>query len=113
MIKGNVPRKCQYCGQYFLLTKVYNARYCNNIAPGETKTCRKIGAHRKQSNSDGKTPAQVEYDKVYNRLKTRKSRGKISADEWNAAVAKALEWKDKAERGDITDVELKRIMGEF
>ena len=114
LIQGNAPRKCHNCGWYFLLTEGYNTCYCNNIAPGETeKTCRKIGPHRKQSNPKGKTPAQTEYKIVYDRLKMRKHRGKISTDEWNSAVAKALEWKDKAERGEINDSELKEILGGF
>lgn len=110
LMSGNAPRRCHNCGTYFLLTEGYNTRYCNNIAPGETeRTCRKVGAHRKASRNEGKTPVQVEYDKVYNRLKTRKRRGKISVDEWNAAVAKAQDLKDQAGRGEISEFELKRL----
>ncbi len=110
LIAGNIPRRCHNCGRYFLLNKGYDTCYCNNIAPGETeKTCRKVGAHKKEARKEGKTPARLEYDKVYNKLKTRRARGKLSVDEWNAAVATALEYKDKAEAGKITDLELKDI----
>jgi len=110
LIAGNMPRRCHNCGRYFLLNKGYDTCYCNNIAPGETgKTCRKVGAHKKEARKEGKTPAHLEYDKVYNRLKTRRARGKLSVDEWNAAVALALEYKDKAEAGKISDYELKEI----
>ncbi|MDT3698098.1 MAG: DUF6076 domain-containing protein [Thermincola sp.] len=110
LIAGNMPRRCHNCGRYFLLNKRYDTCYCNNIAPGETgKTCRKVGAHKKEARKEGKTPAHLEYDKVYNRLKTRRARGKLSVDEWNAAVALALEYKDKAEAGKISDYELKEI----
>jgi hypothetical protein len=96
------------------LNSGYNTCYCNNIAPGETiKTCRKIGAHRKAQYFSSATPAQLEYRRVYNRLKTRKSRGKLDADEWNAAVARALVLKDRAERGDIDDAELKQLYEQF
>ena len=44
---------------------------------------------------------------VSNRLKMQKNRGKISVDEWNAAVAQALEVKDRAERGELSDGEMK------
>jgi hypothetical protein len=47
--------------------------------------------------------------KVYNRLKTRRARGKLSTDEWNAAVALAIEYKDKAEAGEISGFVLKEI----
>ena len=114
LIQGNAPRKCHNCGQYFLLTTGHDTCYCNNIAPGETdKTCRKIGAHRKQASTSGKTPAQLEYNKVYNRLTTRKSRGKISINDRNNAVAEAQKLKDKAERGKITDAESKEIFKKF
>ena len=109
MAIGNVPRRCPNCGKYFLLTAGYNTCYCNNIAPGETeRTCRKVGAHRKESKGKAnRTPAQREYDRAYNRLKQRKNRGKISMDEWNTAVARAQEWLEKSGRGELSDEELK------
>jgi len=112
---GNAPRCCHNCGKYFLLTAGYNTCYCNNIAPGETtRTCRKVGAHNKEAQGKAnRTPAQVEYYRAYNRLKTRKLRGKISVDEWNTAVAKAQDILDKAERGQLTDEELKRLLTEL
>ena len=87
-----------------------NTCYCNNIAPGESeRTCRKVGAHRKEAKERaGATPAQKEYAKAYNRLKMRKQRRKISADEWNASVAKAQDLKAQAERGELSDEDLRR-----
>ncbi|MBC5736340.1 DUF6076 domain-containing protein [Lawsonibacter faecis] len=107
---GNAPRRCHNCGRYFLLTEGYNTCYCNNIAPGETeRTCRKVGAHRKEAKERASaTPAQKEYTKVYNRLKMRKQRGKISVDEWNEAVGKAQDLKEQSERGELSDEELRR-----
>lgn len=110
LMNCNVPRRCHNCGRYFLLLNGYNTCYCLNIAPDENKhTCRDVGAHKKEARREGKTPARIEYDKVYTRLKTRRARGKLSSDEWNAAVALALEYKDKAEAGEISDFELKEI----
>lgn len=110
MIQNNVPRRCHNCGRYFLLTAGYNTCYCNNIAPGETKrTCRKVGAHRKEAQGKAnETPAQKDYRRTYNRLKQRKTRGKISIDEWNSSVAKAQDLLEQSERGELTDKELKR-----
>ena len=115
LAKGNAPRRCHNCGRYFLLTAGYNTCYCNDIAPGETKrTCRKVGAHRKEARGrENRTPAQKEYDRAYNRLKVRKQRGKISKDEWNAAVAKAQELVARSERGELTDEELSRQLREL
>ncbi len=115
LASGNAPRRCHNCGRYFLLTSGYNICYCNNIAPGETaRTCRKVGAHRKETQGKvNHTPAQKEYGKAYNRLKARKQRGKISEDEWNAAVAKAQELVARSERGKLSDEKLKQLLAEL
>jgi len=106
---GNAPRRCHNCERFFLLTAGYNTCYCNDIAPGETeRTCRKVGAHKKAATKT-KTPAQVEYQRVYNRLKQQRHRGKISTDEWNAAVAQAQELKARTERGELSDEEMKAM----
>ena len=110
LMSGNAPRRCHNCGNYFLSSGGYDVVYCNRIAPGETeKTCRKVGAHRKASQKAQASPTKKMYNKVYNRLKQRHLRGKISRDEWNSAVAKALEYKEQAERGELTDQQLKEI----
>ena len=112
---GNAPRRCHNCGKYFLLTAGYNTCYCNNIAPGEKeRTCRKVGAHRKEAQGKAnRTPAQVEYDRTYNRLKQRKNRRKISVDEWNTAVAEAQDLLERSGRGEISDEELKRELNKL
>ena len=50
---------------------------------------------------------------MYNRLKARKQRGKISEDEWNTAVARAQELVAQSERGELSDEELKRLLEEL
>ena len=112
---GNAPRRFHNCGKHFLLTAGYNTCYCGNIAPGETeRTCRKVGAHRKEAQGKAnRSPARVEYDRTYNRLKQRKVRGKISADEWNAAVAQAMQVLEQAERGELTDDEMRERFRKF
>ena len=112
---GNAPRRCHNCGKYFLLTKGYNTCYCGNLAPGETdRTCRKVGAHRKEARGKaGRSPARVEYDRAYNRQKQQKNRKKISVDEWNAAVAEAMAVLEQAERGELSDDEMRARFREF
>ena len=112
---GNAPRRCHNCGKYFLLTAGYNTCYCNNIAPGETnRTCRKVGAHRKEAQGKAnRTPAQVVYDRTYNRLKQRKNRKKITVDEWNAAVAKAQELMEQSGCRKLSNEELEKLLDEL
>ena len=92
-----------------MLDSGYNAIYCNNIAPGETdRTCRKVGAHRKEAQGkENRSPARVEYDRTYNRLKQKKNRKKISIDEWNVAVAEAMRILEQSESGELTDDEMR------
>lgn len=116
LMHGHCPRRCHNCGTYFLLLSGHNTFYCANLAPkqkkpGETKTCRELGAHMKEAEKkDKRTPAQQEYDRVYNRLKTRKNRGKISLDEWNDQVAMAISYMKQNQKGELSDFEYKKIM---
>ena len=114
LMTGNAPRRCHNCGRYFLLTAGYNTCYCNHVAPGETeRTCRKVGAPRKANHPTGLSPAGMEYRKVYNLLKARKQRRKISTDEWNTALAQAQEVLDMAERGELSDEEMRERFRAF
>ena len=114
LMVGNAPRRCHNCGRYFLLTAGYNTCYCNHVAPGETeRTCRKVGAHRKANHPTGLSPAGMEYRKVYNRLKARKQRGKISRDEWNATLSQVQKVLDLAKQGKLTDEEMRKRFSAF
>jgi len=105
---GHVPRRCDNCGKWFLLNSGYDIRYCTRIAPGEqSRTCRQVGAHRKEKARNGTEFVRREYRRVYNRLKQRKNRGVITVDEWNSQVAQAQELRDMAARGELNDAELK------
>ncbi|MFI3114858.1 MAG: DUF6076 domain-containing protein, partial [Clostridia bacterium] len=102
---GNIPRLCQNCKKYFLAIGGYDTIYCTRIAPNETeKTCRTVGAHKKERIKNGSTFIQQEYMKVYNRLKSRKQRGSISVDEWNNLVVKIQDLKEQIQKGEISDV---------
>ena len=50
----------------------------------------------------------MEYRKVYNRLKARKQREKISKDEWNTFAPQAQKVLDMAERGELSDQEMRK-----
>lgn len=116
LMHGHSPRKCHNCGTYFLLLSGHNTCYCTNLAPGKKltdkkHTCRDVGAHVKEAHEkQNRTPAQQEYDKVYNRLKTRKNRRKISLNEWNEQVAVALSYMEENESGRLSDAEYREIM---
>ena len=111
---GHIPRRCDNCGRYFLLSNGYDIRYCTNLAPGETsRTCRQVGAHRKEKEKIGSDFVRREYAKIYNRLKQRKNRSTISVNEWNRLIAQAQEIKEQALRGEMDEAGLKKWFGEF
>ena len=58
---------------------------------------------------DSKHPEREEYAKAYGRLKMRKSRKKIDVDTFNRLVNEALNIKDRAERGELSDEEMRRL----
>ena len=106
MAVGNVPRLCHNCDRWFLLTGAYDTVYCQRVAPGEEiRTCRQVGAHRKEKEKNGKEFAYREYTKVYNRLKTWKYRGKLNAEEWNHKVAYIQDVKAAFLAGGMSDAE--------
>ena len=100
---GNAPRRCHNCGRYFLLTRGYDACYCNNIAPGETKrTCRKVGAHAKERRKrEGASPVEQEYNRAYGRVKMQHSRRKKDTAEYNREVARAQDIRDAYACGEL------------
>jgi hypothetical protein len=112
MAAGHISRRCDNCGRYFLLSSGYDIRYCMSIAPGETsRTCRQVGAHRKEKEKIGSDFVRREYAKYYNRLKQRKNRGRLSVDEWNRLIGLAQNIRDAALRGEMDVEELGRRLG--
>ena len=108
MAVGNIPRVCHNCKKWFLAIGAYDAVYCQRAAPGETnRTCRQVGAHRKEKEKNGSELGYIEYDKVYNRLKSRKRRGTITIEQWNQQVAYIQELKEAFLRGEIDDADYK------
>lgn len=104
MAAGNLPRRCHNCGHYFLAVGAYDTVYCTRIAPCETtKTCRKVGAHRKEKEKNANEFIYREYARASNRLKGRKQRGSITVDKWNQQMAIAQELRAKALAGEISD----------
>ena len=114
MVAGNLPRRCHNCGHFFLTVGGHNVIYCNDTAPGEKeKTCRTVGAHRKEQQKNQTEFVQKEYSRTYNSLKARKRRGAISTATWNTQVAQIQDLKDAVLKGEIDDGEYKRRLEEF
>ena len=107
LMRGNAPRRCHNCGRCFLLTRGYDTRYCNNIAPNETeRTCRQVGAHRVAAKLwAGDTPLSREYATTINRIKAQRRTRKISRKDFVGFEKEAKALVEQAERGELTDEE--------
>ena len=102
---GNLPRRCKNCGHWFVAVGGYNIQYCDRPIPSQGgKSCRSVGAHETAKRKLKEASAK-EYARTYNRLKARKQRGAISADEWNQTVAVAEELRAAFQKGELSESE--------
>ncbi len=86
----------------------YDTRYCENPAPEEPdKTCRQVGAHRKETRLNGTVEIREEYTRVTNRLKGQKFRKTLSTDDWNALMRQVQDLREEALTGKLTVAELR------
>lgn len=84
----------------------YDTRYCDRVVPGTGgKNCRKMGAHEREREKQKTETAAREYNRIYNRLKARKRRGRITADEWNRQAAQVQELRDAFADMRMTETE--------
>jgi len=92
--KGNVPRQCRLCGQWFLHKQGDRAMYCERVAPGEeSKTCREAGARavfEKKIQED----AWKLYKRAYKKSYARVMKGNMNREDFNAWVKLAAGWRD-------------------
>lgn len=106
---GHIPRRCEHCGRFFLLDSGYDIRYCEKEAPDAPgKTCRQVGAHKREREQIGSNDVRRAYTTAYNRLKMRKVRGTLTVDEWNRQVTELQDLRDAGYRGEIKLAELEK-----
>lgn len=72
-----------------------------------------MGAHEREKEKQKTETASQEYSRIYNRLKARKRRGRITTDEWNRQVVEAQELKDAFLAKQITQQEYVRKLDEL
>ncbi len=116
---GHAPSQCQGCGRYFLTTNGHIPKYCDGVAPQDSRyTCRQYGAMMHQKEQNKQHP-------VYRLFNTRTGtirhhqRGKISDDLRREALYLAESYRDKAlmdndyaADGYARDMELEHIYAE-
>lgn len=80
---GHVIRRCEFCKRYFLLTKGYHTKYCDQPNPMDPKhTCAQLGYRKTGMKEAAKDdPMKQSLFRCYQRLTKDVSRGNLTAQQ--------------------------------
>ena len=93
----HAPSLCQNCGRYFLTTSGRQPKYCDGIAPQDSRlTCRQYGAMQHQKEQNKQHPVYRIFSTRTNTIRKHHQRGRISDELRQAALKLAEEYRDKA-----------------
>ncbi len=95
ILRGNAPRQCRLCGNWFLHEQGDRAIYCERVAPGEeSKTCREAGARAVFEKKLQEEDAWKLYKRAYKKYYARVMKGNMSREDFNAWVEFAAGRRD-------------------
>ena len=117
---GHAPSQCQGCGKYFLTTNGHIPKYCDGVAPQDSRyTCRQYGAMMHQKEQNKQHPVYRLFNTRTDTIRKHHQRGKISDDLRREALYLAESYRDKAlmdndyaADGYARDMELEHIYAE-
>ena len=94
---GHGPSWCRNCHRYFLTTTAHVPKYCDGIAPQDSRmTCRQYGAMMRQKEQNKQHPIYRLFSTRTNTIRKHHQRGKISDDLRREALYVAECYRDKA-----------------
>lgn len=97
ILRGNAPRKCRLCGNWFLHEHGERAMYCGRVAPGETKqTCREVGARAVFEKKIQDEDAWKLYKRAYKKYYARVMNRKMEREDFDAWAKRAAQRRDLA-----------------
>ncbi len=95
ILRGNAPRKCRLCGNWFLHERGERSIYCERVAPGEMKqTCREVGARAVFEKKIQDEDAWKLYKRAYKKYYARVMKGHMDRDEFKAWAGDAAAERD-------------------
>lgn len=102
-LEGNyLPKKCENCERYFLLTGGKYSDYCEKNSPqDENKSCREVGAQAKYQNKCKTDPIWQVYNRAYKTHYARCKKKKMSEFEFGEWTVWASAFRDKMVRGEM------------
>ena len=111
----HAPSRCQNCGRYFLTTSGHQPKYCDGIAPQDSRlTCRQYGAMQHQKEQNKQHPVYRIFSTRTNTIRKHHQRGKISDEMRQAALKLAEEYRDNdyASHSYAQDMEQEHLYAE-
>ncbi len=109
--RGYIPKRCDNCGRYFLLTGGKYSNYCDRpLKNDKEKTCRDVGSRRKYDDKCKNDPVWLAYNRAYKAHYARYMKKKMTTAEFERWSRYAVELRDKAENGELELVEYERLL---
>ena len=97
-----LPKKCGYCGKYFLLTAELFSDYCTREIEGmDGRVCRDMGNRKKYADKIKTNPFWNVYNKAYKQHYARYLKKKMTQAEFAEWADFAIELRSKAENGEM------------
>ena len=94
---GHAPSQCQGCGKYFLTINDHSPKYCDGIAPQDSRyTCRQYGAMAHQKEQNKQHPVYRLFATRTDTIRKKNRRGKISDALRQEALHLAEGYRDRA-----------------
>lgn len=96
MIEANIQfRRCNNCGDFFIVTNNHNATCCNKLYNGTKLTCQQVYANKTYNKKIDNNPIKKEFKKAYKRNYARRTNGRMDKDEFIIWVDEATIERDR------------------
>lgn len=105
-----LPKKCGYCGKYFLLEAGIFSDYCTRPVKDTDKVCRDLGHRKKYAEKIKNNPVWLAYSRAYKQHYARYLKKKMSQSEFQQWADLALELRQKALNETISLEEFQRVI---
>ena len=109
--RGYLPRRCDNCGRYFLLTAGKYSSYCERpLESDPDKTCRDVGARKRYDDKCKTDPVWIPYNRAYKAHYARYMKKKMTTAQFEQWSRYAVELREQAERGELEQAEYERLL---
>lgn len=109
--RGYLPRRCDNCGRYFLLTAGKYSSYCERpLESDPDKTCRDVGARKRYDDKCRTDPVWIPYNRAYKAHYARYMKKKMTTAQFEQWSRYAVELREQAERGELEQAEYERLL---